>query len=184
MTQQPSQPSPPPAPAPSPVGRSGGSIKGALGTLVIALLLTGVTLTLGSYAYRSDWKINHSSGTVASLILARPGVHAGVSSHYVTELMLEPAHPGQRAGPFRLAGDQRDLINHIQGRVKIIYDHQGKVMELKDEKQVHITLDQSIRKRHIARVVAMGGFLIMGMITLSQWMGFFKSLRRIRDLQV
>ncbi len=176
MTPQPQPPvSPPPSPQASPAARS---VRSWLASLLLCIAATALTVWVSTYAYGSTLRISQVQGRVDRIELFPPdtGRPGESSMHYHTQLYVRTA-VGQVKGPFKLAGDQRESLAGIQGSVRVMFDHNHLVAELKDDARTYVTIESWVRKRHISRAFAVIGTIILGVFALSQWLGFCRELR-------
>lgn len=156
----------------------GRSFKSLAIMLVLCLAFTAAAGWAGRHAYGVNMRLHHLKGTVEKIELSSQGTgRVGDDSRNAHTQMFIRDEAGQVRGPFKLGGDQRSRLEVISRPVRLMYDHNHLVAELKDDTQTYVTLPSWVRKRHISRVVVVIAMFLLGAIAFSMWTSLFKLLR-------
>jgi hypothetical protein len=153
------------------------SFKSLAITLVLCLAFTAAAGWAGRHAYGVNMRLHHIKGTVEKVELSPHGTgRVGDDTKNAYTQMFIRDEAGEVRGPFKLGGDQRSRLEVISRPVRLMYDHNHLVAELKDDMETYVTLQSWVRKRHISRVVAVIAMFFLGAIAFSMWSSLFKLL--------
>lgn len=146
-------------------------------SFVLCCGMTAAAIWAGAHTFGSKMQIHHVEGQLVNAVfdtgqenLPVQGSKSGYTRFEVIDRM------GYTRGPFKLADNRVDDLASITAPVRVMYDQNKLVVELKTEGRMLSNTGSYVRKRHMARVVAMILLVIFGVFALAMWTGFVKSI--------